>query len=229
MDQSLKRSDAESRNKEDIIEYWSLLDCLSFKCSPAPPDDKWSLTILMIWRLVKPHKMDLISSSLLYGEPLQKKTRTWTHMVTPRGFQGNHALTNTFTSGNRIGYISAGLITDGTLGLYLKSHRIIKNIVPTMRQWETRRYCRKDHQEPSYHYHWGNVSKEILPRSDYLFKCRSSKMSKLYIDPKTELRNHYQQVISPQNLQDFILNARNRLRTSILRRWIAHYHQTTES
>ena len=41
--------------------------------------------------------------ALLYGENLQKKTRTWTHMVTARGFSELMPFTNT-SSGNRIGW-----------------------------------------------------------------------------------------------------------------------------
>lgn len=41
--------------------------------------------------------------ALLYGQDLQKKTRTWTHMVTARGFAELMPFTNT-ASGNRIGW-----------------------------------------------------------------------------------------------------------------------------
>ncbi|MCY7144338.1 conjugal transfer protein, partial [Streptococcus gordonii] len=93
-------------NKEDIIEYGAYLivsassvhqlrqrrqvvlnyfDDMGVEISEASQDGPY------------------LFQALLYGEPLQKKTRTWTHMVTPRGFAELMPFTNT-TSGNRIGW-----------------------------------------------------------------------------------------------------------------------------
>ncbi len=65
----------------------------------------------------------IFSKPYLYGENLlKKKTRTWTHMVTARGFSELMPFTNT-SSGNRIGwYIGRVDNWTGTLGQYCKSY-----------------------------------------------------------------------------------------------------------
>lgn len=93
-------------NKEDIIEYGAYLivsassvnqlrqrrqvvlnyfDDMGVEISEASQDGPY------------------LFQALLYGENLQKKTRTWTHMVTARGFSELMPFTNT-SSGNRIGW-----------------------------------------------------------------------------------------------------------------------------
>lgn len=49
------------------------------------------------------HDTPYLFQSLLYSQPLQNKTRTWVHYVTPRGFAELMPFTNT-SSGNRIGW-----------------------------------------------------------------------------------------------------------------------------
>ena len=137
-------------NKEDIIEYGAYLiisassvnqlrqrrqvvlnyfDDMGVEISEASQDGPY------------------LFQALLYGENLQKKTRTWTHMVTARGFSELMPFTNT-SSGNRIGWY-----------------------IGRVDNWTGR---------------WDNIAKAI----------DSSKNKTLYIDPKRELRNHYQEVIN---------------------------------
>ena len=101
-------------NKEDIIEYGAYLivsassvnqlrqrrqvvlnyfDDMGVEISEASQDGPY------------------LFQALLYGENLQKKTRTWTHMVTARGFSELMPFTNTSS-----GTVSVGISAEWTTG-----------------------------------------------------------------------------------------------------------------
>ncbi len=57
--------------------------------------------------------------------------------------------------------------------------------------------------------------KEIFP-AQIILSVALQNVKTLYIDPKRELRNHYQEVINSLNLHDATLERKNRLKTLTL-------------
>ena len=93
-------------NKEDIIEYGAYLIVSASSVNQLRQRRQVVLNYFddMGVKSVRPLKTDLISFKRCSMEKTSKmKTRTWTHMVTARGFSELMPFTNT-SSGNRIGW-----------------------------------------------------------------------------------------------------------------------------
>ena len=126
---------------------------------------------------------------LLYGENLQKKTRTLDTYGHSSGFSELMPFTNT-SSGNRIGwYIGRVDNWTGTWDTIAKAIDSSKNIVlynATVGNKED--IAGKITKNPHIIITGCNRTRKIFPRSDYLFKCSFQNVKTLYIDPKRELR-----------------------------------------
>lgn len=135
--------------------------------------------------------------ALLYGETLQKRTRTWTHLVTSRGFAELMPFTNT-SSGNRIGWYIGRV--DNWTGRWDNLEKAIdssKNIVlfnATVGNKED--IAGKITKNPHIIITGATgQGKSFLAQIIFLsVALQSGKI--LYIDPKRELRNHYQTIIN---------------------------------
>lgn len=138
--------------------------------------------------------------ALLYGQHLQKKTRTWTHMVTPRGFSELMPFTNS-SSGNRIGwYIGRVDNWTGRWDSIEKAIESSKNIVlynATVGNKED--IAGKITKNPHIIITGATGQGKSFLAQIIFLSVALQNVKTLYIDPKRELRNHYQQVIhSPE-------------------------------
>ena len=89
-------------NKEDIIEYGAYLIVSASSLTQLRSRRQVVLNYfddMGVEISEASHDAPYLFQALLYGQKLQKKTRTWTHMVTTRGFAELMPFTNT-TSGN---------------------------------------------------------------------------------------------------------------------------------
>ena len=88
-DPSLKDLMRKVGNKEDIIEYGAYLIVSASSVHQLRQRRQVVLNYfddMGVEISEASQNGPYLFQALLYGEPLQKKTRTWTHMVTPRGF-----------------------------------------------------------------------------------------------------------------------------------------------
>ena len=93
-------------NKEEIIEYGAYLIVSGSSLSQLRSRRQVVLNYfddMGVEISEASHDTPYLFQALLYGQDLQKKTRTWTHMVTSRGFAELMPFTNT-SAGNRIGW-----------------------------------------------------------------------------------------------------------------------------
>ena len=187
-------------NKEDIIEYGAYLivsassvnqlrqrrqvvlnyfDDMGVEISEASQDGPY------------------LFQDLLYGENLQKKTRTWTHMVTARGFSELMPFTNT-SSGNRIGwYIGRVDNWTGRWDTIAKAIDSSKNIVlynATVGNKED--IAGKITKNPHIIITGATGQGKSFLAQIIFLSVALQNVKTLYIDPKRELRNHYQEVIN---------------------------------
>ena len=187
-------------NKEDIIEYGAYLivsassvnqlrqrrqvvlnyfDDMGVEISEASQDGPY------------------LFQALLYGENLQKKTRTWTHMVTARGFSELMPFTNT-SSGNRIGwYIGRVDNWTGRWDNIAKAIDSSKNIVlynATVGNKED--IAGKITKNPHIIITGATGQGKSFLAQIIFLSVALQNVKTLYIDPKRELRNHYQEVIN---------------------------------
>lgn len=187
-------------NKEDIIEYGAYLIVSAS-----------SLTQLRSRRQVVLNYFDdmgveiseasydapYLFQALLYGQKLQKKTRTWTHMVTTRGFAELMPFTNT-TSGNRIGwYIGRVDNWTGRWDNLQKAIQASKNIVlfnPTVGNKEN--IAGKITKNPHIIITGATGQGKSFLAQIIFLSVALQNVKTLYIDPKRELRHHYQEIIS---------------------------------
>ena len=187
-------------NKEDIIEYGAYLiisassvnqlrqrrqvvlnyfDDMGVEISEASQDGPY------------------LFQALLYGENLQKKTRTWTHMVTARGFSELMPFTNT-SSGNRIGWYIGRV--DNWTGRWDNIEKAIdssKNIVlynATVGNKED--IAGKITKNPHIIITGATGQGKSFLAQIIFLSVALQNVKTLYIDPKRELRNHYQEVIN---------------------------------
>lgn len=138
--------------------------------------------------------------SLLYGQDLQVTTRKWNHLVTCKGFAELMLFTNT-RSGNRIGWYIGRV--DNRLTAWDNVQEAVKgskNIVlfnATVANKED--IAGKVTKNP----HWiitGATGEGKSYLAQLLFLLTSQQDVRIfYIDPKRELREHYQKVIQNSN------------------------------
>ncbi len=141
--------------------------------------------------------------ALLYGESLQKKTRTWTHMVTCRGFSELMPFTNT-SSGNRIGWYIGRV--DNWIGRWDNIEKAIdssKNIVlynATVGNKED--IAGKITKNPHIIITGATGQGKSFLAQIIFLSVALQNVKTLYIDPKRELRNHYHEVINSPHFSD---------------------------
>lgn len=135
--------------------------------------------------------------ALLYGENLQKRTRTWTHLVTSRGFSELMPFTNT-SSGNRIGwYIGRVDNWTGRWDNITKAIDSSKNIVlfnATVGNKED--IAGKITKNPHIIITGATGQGKSFLAQIIFLSVANQNVKTLYIDPKRELRNHYQTIIN---------------------------------
>jgi hypothetical protein len=103
---SLKDMMKKVGGKEEIIEYGAYLIVSASSLSQLRRRRQVILSYFEDMHVAvseASHDSPYLFQSLLYSQPLQNKTRTWVHYVTPRGFAELMPFTN-MSSGNRIGW-----------------------------------------------------------------------------------------------------------------------------
>ena len=141
--------------------------------------------------------------ALLYGESLQKRTRTWTHMVTCRGFSELMPFTST-SSGNRIGWYIGRV--DNWIGRWDNIEKAIdssKNIVlynATVGNKED--IAGKITKNPHIIITGATGQGKSFLAQIIFLSVALQNVKTLYIDPKRELRNHYHEVINSPHFSE---------------------------
>ena len=141
--------------------------------------------------------------ALLYGESLQKKTRTWTHIVTCRGFSELMPFTST-SSGNRIGWYIGRV--DNWIGRWDNIEKAIdssKNIVlynATVGNKED--IAGKITKNPHIIITGATGQGKSFLAQIIFLSVALQNVKTLYIDPKRELRNHYHEVINSPHFSE---------------------------
>ncbi len=106
-----------------------------------------------------------LSRLTLWWKP--QKTRTWTHMVTARGF--SELMPFNTSSGNRIGcYISREWITGQVVGILSLKPLIPLKISSSTMPIQIKKISLERYQEPTYHYYGCDRTRKIFPCTDYL-------------------------------------------------------------
>lgn len=187
-------------NKEDIIEYGAYLIVSASSLSQLRSRRQVVLNYfddMGVEISEASHDAPYLFQALLYGQKLQKKTRTWTHMVTTRGFAELMPFTNT-TSGNRIGwYIGRVDNWTGRWDNLQKAIQASKNIVlfnPTVGNKED--IAGKITKNPHIIITGATGQGKSFLAQIIFLSVALQNVKTLYIDPKRELRHHYQEIIS---------------------------------
>ena len=186
-------------NKEDILEYGAYLLVAGSSISQLRQRRQVVLNYFNDMQVdVSEASWDTpyLFQSLLYSQPLEKKTRTWSHIVTSRGFAELMPFTNT-RAGNRIGwYIGRVDNWTGRWDDLKKAVDASKNLVlfnPTVGNKEN--IAGKITKNPHIII-TGATGKGKSYLAQIIFLSASLQNVKtLYIDPKRELRRHYLKVI----------------------------------
>ncbi|MGF1399900.1 ATP-binding protein [Streptococcus infantarius] len=187
-------------NKEDIIEYGAYLVVSASSLTQLRSRRQVVLNYfddMGVEISEASHDAPYLFQALLYGQKLQKKTRTWTHMVTTRGFAELMPFTNT-TSGNRIGwYIGRVDNWTGRWDNLQKAIQASKNIVlfnPTVGNKEN--IAGKITKNPHIIITGATGQGKSFLAQIIFLSVALQNVKTLYIDPKRELRHHYQEIIS---------------------------------
>lgn len=187
-------------NKEDIIEYGAYLIVSASSLSQLRSRRQVVLNYfddMGVEISEASHDAPYLFQALLYGQKLQKKTRTWTHLVTARGFAELMPFTNT-TSGNRIGwYIGRVDNWTGRWDNLQKAIQASKNIVlfnPTVGNKEN--IAGKITKNPHIIITGATGQGKSFLAQIIFLSVALQNVKTLYIDPKRELRHHYQEIIS---------------------------------
>jgi hypothetical protein len=187
-------------NKEDIIEYGAYLIVSASSLSQLRSRRQVVLNYfddMGVEISEASHDAPYLFQALLYGQKLQKKTRTWTHLVTARGFAELMPFTNT-TSGNRIGwYIGRVDNWTGRWDNLQKAIQASKNIVlfnPTIGNKED--IAGKITKNPHIIITGATGQGKSFLAQIIFLSVALQNVKTLYIDPKRELRHHYQEIIS---------------------------------
>ncbi|SEQ17868.1 AAA-like domain-containing protein [Streptococcus equinus] len=187
-------------NKEDIIEYGAYLIVSASSLSQLRSRRQVVLNYfddMGVEISEASYDAPYLFQALLYGQKLQKKTRTWTHLVTSRGFAELMPFTNT-TSGNRIGwYIGRVDNWTGRWDNLQKAIQASKNIVlfnPTVGNKED--IAGKITKNPHIIITGATGQGKSFLAQIIFLSVALQNVKTLYIDPKRELRHHYQEIIS---------------------------------
>lgn len=187
-------------NKEDIIEYGAYLIVSASSLSQLRSRRQVVLNYfddMGVEISEASHDAPYLFQALLYGQKLQKKTRTWTHLVTSRGFAELMPFTNT-TSGNRIGwYIGRVDNWTGRWDNLQKAIQASKNIVlfnPTVGNKED--IAGKITKNPHIIITGATGQGKSFLAQIIFLSVALQNVKTLYIDPKRELRHPYQEIIS---------------------------------
>ena len=187
-------------NKEDIIEYGAYLIVSGSSLNQLRNRRQVVLNYFDDMNVeVSEASFDTpyLFQALLYGKDLEKETRTWTHLVTSRGFAELMPFTNT-AAGNRIGWYIGRV--DNWTGRWESIEKAInasKNLVlfnATVGNKED--IAGKITKNPHIIITGATgQGKSYLAQMIFLSVALQN-VKTLYIDPKRELRHHYQEVIN---------------------------------
>lgn len=187
-------------NKEDIIEYGAYLIVSGSSLNQLRNRRQVVLNYFDDMNVeVSEASFDTpyLFQALLYGKDLEKKTRTWTHLVTSRGFAELMPFTNT-AAGNRIGWYIGRV--DNWTGRWESIEKAInasKNLVlfnATVGNKED--IAGKITKNPHIIITGATgQGKSYLAQMIFLSVALQN-VKTLYIDPKRELRHHYQEVMN---------------------------------
>lgn len=187
-------------NKEDIIDYGAYLIVTGSSVSQLRQRRQVVLNYFDDMGVeISEASQDgpYLFQSLLYGKDLEKKTRTWTHLVTPTGFAELMPFTNT-TSGNRIGWYIGRV--DNWTGRWDSIQKAIdssKNIVlynATVGNKED--IAGKVTKNPHIIITGATGQGKSFLAQIIFLSVALQNVKTLYVDPKRELRNHYMEVIN---------------------------------
>ena len=187
-------------NKEDIIDYGAYLIVTGSSVSQLRQRRQVVLNYFDDMGVeISEASQDgpYLFQSLLYGTDLEKKTRTWTHLVTPTGFAELMPFTNT-TSGNRIGWYIGRV--DNWTGRWDSIQKAIdssKNIVlynATVGNKEN--IAGKVTKNPHIIITGATGQGKSFLAQIIFLSVSLQNVKTLYVDPKRELRNHYMEVIN---------------------------------
>ncbi|MCK1255177.1 ATP-binding protein [Streptococcus uberis] len=187
-------------NKEEIIEYGAYLIVSGSSLSQLRSRRQVVLNYfddMGVEISEASHDTPYLFQALLYGQDLQKKTRTWTHMVTSRGFAELMPFTNT-SAGNRIGwYIGRVDNWTGRWDNIEKAINASKNIVlfnATVGNKED--IAGKITKNPHIIITGATGQGKSFLAQIIFLSVALQNVKTLYIDPKRELRYHYQEIIN---------------------------------
>ena len=187
-------------NKEDIIDYGAYLIVTGSSVSQLRQRRQVVLNYFDDMGVeISEASQDgpYLFQSLLHGKDLEKKTRTWTHLVTPTGFAELLPFTNT-TSGNRIGWYIGRV--DNWTGRWDSIQKAIdssKNIVlynTTVGNKED--IAGKVTKNPHIIITGATGQGKSFLAQIIFLSVALQNVKTLYVDPKRELRNHYMEVIN---------------------------------
>ncbi|MFC2797143.1 MAG: ATP-binding protein, partial [Streptococcus sp.] len=148
------------------------------------------------------HDTPYLFQSLLYGQPLENKTRTWTHYVTPRGFAELMPFTNT-SSGNHVGW-HIGRV-DNWIGRWEsieKAQESSKNMVLFNATVGNKEGIAGKLTKNPHILITGATGEGKSFLAELIFILTSLQDVKcLYVDPKRSIRKHFEEIIHQSAFQ----------------------------
>lgn len=157
------------------------------------------------------HDTPYLFQSLLFGAPLENKTRTWPHYVTPRGFAELMFFTNT-SSGNRIGW-HIGRVDNwtGRWESIEKAQESSKNMVLFNATVGNKEGIAGKQTKNPHFLITGATGEGKSFLAELIFILTSIQDVKtLYVDPKRSIRKHFEAIVnSPDFEQKFPLFAKH--------------------
>lgn len=149
------------------------------------------------------HDTPYLFQSLLYGQPLENKTRTWTHYVTPRGFAELMPFTNT-SSGNHVGW-HIGRV-DNWIGRWEsieKAQESSKNMVLFNATIGNKEGIAGKLTKNPHILITGATGEGKSFLAELIFILTSLQDVKcLYVDPKRSIRKHFEEIIHQPAFQE---------------------------
>ncbi|RLV27685.1 conjugal transfer protein [Streptococcus iniae] len=187
-------------NKEEIIEYGCFLVVAASSLKQLQ-QRKHALLSYFADMHVQVHEAShdtpYLFQALLFGKDLQKTTRKWNHLVTSRGFSELMLFTNT-QSGNRIGWyigrVDNRLTAWDSIGEAIMGSKnlVLFNATVANKEDVAGKVTKNPHIIITGATGQG---KSYLAQMIFLHTAQQN-VRVLYIDPKRELRSHYQAVIN---------------------------------
>lgn len=148
------------------------------------------------------HDTPYLFQSLLYGQPLENKTRTWTHYVTPRGFAELMPFTNT-ASGNHIGW-HIGRVDNwtGRWESIEKAQEASKNMVLFNATVGNKEGIAGKLTKNPHILITGATGEGKSFLAELIFLLTSLQNVKcLYVDPKRSIRKHFETIVNNPNFE----------------------------